>query len=172
MKLLSTILGVVIMAQVSVFPVAAAAADNTMAPDGSMQIADMSLSNGGSCPKKTHRFRRTSTTTTTTTVPVTKTYTSESTSTSTQTIPAPVQQQVVTQPACAEPCPVQMIQQPAVVERPVAVCPPRRNLAWLAAPLVLGGIATAIAVPIAVHHHHHHRVVAAEPIFFDGFAFH
>jgi hypothetical protein len=56
---------------------------------------------------------------------------------------------VVAQPACAP----TVIQQPAVVER-AALCG-TNPAALVGAALVGAGIATAIALPIALHHRHH-----------------
>jgi sensor c-di-GMP phosphodiesterase-like protein len=128
MKVLSAMFSLVLIGQLSFMPLAASAATTST----------------------------TSTTTTTqqqSVAPVqSQTYDSSSCQPQTLCAPAVIQQScapAVIEQQCAQPCPT-VITQPAVVE-----CPRRNMWAWLAVPIVLGGIATAIAVPIAVHHHHH-----------------
>lgn len=151
MKVLSTILSVSMMA-LSVAPVMAA--DYVVSAPGTMidQSADL---NGGCGARRVHRrsFRRVNRVANNVT-------TIQRSETISQPIsqPAVVQDQVMTQPAvaatCAQPvvCP-QVITQPAVTEVAPACGP--NPAALLGAALVGAGIATAIALPIALHHGHH-----------------
>jgi hypothetical protein len=73
-----------------------------------------------------------------------------------QTLCAPAVVQDCAPTVISQPCPT-VCTQPAVVQE----CPRRNYWGWLAIPL-LAGIATAIAVPIAVSHHHHHGLTATQ----------
>jgi hypothetical protein len=154
MKVLSTILSIAISGALSFAPAIAA--------ENSAQLADASgipISNEASCAhKKIHRRAKPS--------PKAETETTKTVTTETTTSPPP-QPQTITQPAVVEqPCAPtvcapaivpQVLTQPALYQE----LPPRHHWGWLAALLVAGGVATAIAVPIAVSHHHHHNQVAS-----------